>query len=81
MESTKPEANEQPLTDEESEIILARVEQIRRERDSGAGINLKEISMLEWKLILTWDALIEHHERNLRLYAKALFEALATRGI
>jgi len=41
---------------------------------------LAEISHLEWQLLMVWDGEIETHERELRLYAKALFEALAQRG-
>ncbi len=64
-----------------SEAVLAEVEQVRRERDSGGGVNLAEMSFLTWRLLLIWDAEVEARERGLRLYAKALFEALAARGV
>lgn len=81
MESTKPTADFLPMPAGESDAILETVEQNRRIRDSGAGMDLTTISFLTWKLLLIYDESVEAHERSLRLYSKLLFEALASRSI
>jgi len=78
--ATKIQNIESVIGEDEAEIYIAEVEQVRRTRDSGAGLDLTTISFLTWRLLLIYDDAVEAYERDLRLYAKALFEALAARG-
>jgi hypothetical protein len=47
-----------------AEWILDTVERVRRERDSGAGIDLNAIGSLGWELVQLWDQIERRHERD-----------------
>lgn len=78
MESTKPQSERALVGDAESESIIAYVEQVRQQRDSsGDKIDMTTIDAKTWRLVMIYDEVVEANERNLRLYARALFEALS----
>lgn len=56
----------------EAEWMLAAVSRVRRERDSGAGVDLTAITALVWELVQCWDQVDAHCERKLRLETREL---------
>jgi hypothetical protein len=62
----------------EHEVIFNEVGYIRQQRNSGGGLDLSEISSLQWRLVMIWDMLEEAKKRELEAQNKALFEALIT---
>lgn len=64
---------------EEMEFLFTEAMTVRRRRDSGCGLDLESISPLTFNLILHIDDTVDVYERTLRMYAKALFEALIKR--
>lgn len=79
MVETKTFGGSVKLTNNEVDEIFEHLMQLRRRRDSGGGFSLDDVSASEWAAIQLIDDVVEAEERHLRIYAKALFEALARR--
>lgn len=58
---TKPSAS----PERDDAWMLAAVERMRRERDSGGGIDLTTMNAAEWQLIQLWDQLEAQYERRI----------------
>jgi hypothetical protein len=57
---------------------LAAIERVRRERDSGAALDLSAISPAIWELVQWWDQAAARAERHLRNETRELLAALMT---
>lgn len=65
----------------ECEWTLNVIERIRRERDSGGGVDLNAIGPAIWELIQLWDAVRDRQERHFKYEIREmLLTLLAAKG-
>lgn len=56
--------------------VVGRIESIVRRLNSGQPVDWDHYEYWEWQLVEIWRDAEQAHDRNFKLYTKALFEAL-----